>query len=127
MLACVYGRRPHVHNAYGHPAAGTQVMAAYGLIDDRAAAAAAIDPSVLGGGENETTAAKQLQDNRRNVGLWWSFVGGSFAGLCQAAVIIPTDNVKVKLQVKPHNNMDNELSLCTVVVHCQYGEIARAP
>ncbi|CAN0132809.1 unnamed protein product [Laminaria digitata] len=29
----------------------------------------------------------------------WSFLGGSFAGLCQAVVTIPTDNVKVKLQV----------------------------
>ena len=31
--------------------------------------------------------------------LLWIFLGGSFAGLCQTVVTIPTDNVKVKLQV----------------------------
>lgn len=42
---------------------------------------------------------KALESDRRSNGLVWSFVGGSFAGLCQAAVIIPTDTIKIKLQV----------------------------
>ncbi|CAN0054488.1 unnamed protein product [Scytosiphon promiscuus] len=43
---------------------------------------------------------QEEESSRRNAGFWWSFVGGSFAGLCQAAVIIPTDNIKIKLQIQ---------------------------
>ncbi|CAM9593759.1 unnamed protein product [Discosporangium mesarthrocarpum] len=32
--------------------------------------------------------------------MWKDFVSGSFAGLCQSPVVIPTDNIKVKLQVQ---------------------------
>ncbi|CAN0247480.1 unnamed protein product, partial [Ectocarpus sp. 4 AP-2014] len=43
---------------------------------------------------------QHMEERRRNAGLVWSFVGGSFAGLCQAVVIIPTDIIKIKLQIQ---------------------------
>lgn len=82
-------------------------MAAYGFIDDRDTAKSEQFSEFGGGraggggdGEGGASAAKE-QDlgARRNSGLVWSFVGGSFAGLCQAAVIVPTDIIKIKLQV----------------------------
>lgn len=40
-------------------------------------------------------------DNRGNTAAVWTFIGGSFAGLCQTIVVLPVDNIKVKLQVRP--------------------------
>lgn len=77
---------------------------------------------------------RQEEDSRRNAGLWWSFVGGSFAGLCQAAVIIPTDNIKIKLQVRgrtrtrnPHvlslSNAVQESEISADVHRCAHAEL----
>lgn len=89
-----------------------QTLAAYGFIDDRHAVDG-IDsrgqPADGRRGVNGAEGAAALErekahevENRVSNGLVWSFVGGSFAGLCQAAVIIPTDTIKIKLQVCRH-------------------------
>ncbi|CAB1096937.1 unnamed protein product [Ectocarpus sp. CCAP 1310/34] len=44
--------------------------------------------------------SQRVEERRRNAELLWSFVGGSFAGLCQAVIIIPTDIIKIKLQIQ---------------------------
>lgn len=86
-----------------------QTLAAYGFIEDRPTD---IDADKGGqpcdgrgadlkgaDGAAALEREKALEGDRRSNGLVWSFVGGSFAGLCQAAVIIPTDTIKIKLQV----------------------------
>ena len=75
-----------------------QALTAYGFIDDRNGQRGdgrnnGGEASVGSGGRRE-----QTLEAKRSEELLWSFLGGSFAGLCQAVVTIPTDNVKVKLQ-----------------------------
>lgn len=81
--------------------AAPQTLAAHGFIDGTNSVKSGQVSE--GGGEVVATGApaamEQDLEARRKSGLVWSFVGGSFAGLCQAAVIIPTDNIKIKLQV----------------------------
>lgn len=47
----------------------------------------------------ERQGQQQQLEARRGNELLWSFVGGAFAGLCMSVVIIPTDIIKIKLQV----------------------------
>eukprot|EP00752_Nemacystus_decipiens_P002352 g2222.t1 len=95
---------------FGAYAQSQRTLAAYGFVEDRPPD----DPHKQGqpcdgwGGDSgraEGAAAalereKSLESDRSSNGLVWSFVGGSFAGLCQAAVIIPTDTIKIKLQIQ---------------------------
>lgn len=58
----------------------------------------------------ETTMAGRNQEGETgpgNAGLFWSFMGGCVAGLSQTVVIIPTENIKVKLQVGSCIDMTN--------------------
>lgn len=53
----------------------------------------------------ETMAAGRNQEGETgpgNAGFFWSFMAGCVAGLSQTTVIIPTENIKVKLQVGNH-------------------------
>lgn len=57
-----------------------------------------------GSGRNESDtkgdAAGPAREGVSSAGLVWSWLGGSFAGLCQSAIVIPTETIKVKLQVQ---------------------------
>ncbi|CAM9997847.1 unnamed protein product [Pylaiella littoralis] len=87
---------------FGAYAQSQRTLAAHGFIDGTNSVRSGQVSE--GGGEVVATGApaamEQDLEARRKSGLVWSFVGGSFAGLCQAAVIIPTDNIKIKLQIQ---------------------------
>lgn len=93
-------------------AENTQVLTAHGFIEDRAAVAAAGRGEAAAGvggvgvGGVSVAMTESELERRKNSSLVWSFVGGSFAGLCQTVVVIPTETIKVKLQVR--------LSVCSV-------------
>lgn len=74
-----------------------QVLAAHGLVDDKAASRNGQSGNAAATAAGEET--KEDAENRRNFGFWWTYVAGLFAGLCQTAVVVPTDSIKVKLQV----------------------------
>ncbi|CAN0374266.1 unnamed protein product [Ectocarpus sp. 12 AP-2014] len=93
---------------FGAYAQSQRTLAAYGFIDDSNGTAGSNDQRGSGGGitaqrggiDQQQRQQQQVEERRRNAGLVWSFVGGSFAGLCQAVVIIPTDTIKIKLQIQ---------------------------
>lgn len=71
------------------------MLTSHGLIggDEQSNGESNVD-TVSGGGASDSKGGRGSRE-----GLGWSWVGGAFAGLCQTMVVIPTDNIKVKLQV----------------------------
>eukprot|EP00903_Cladosiphon_okamuranus_P016983 g15655.t1 len=92
---------------FGAYAQSQRTLAAYGFIEDRPNRDVDVDKrggqpfdGRGAGGAASLEREGALEGDRGSNGLVWSFVGGSFAGLCQSAVIIPTDTVKIKLQIQ---------------------------